>query len=604
MSLLDNENFGEIDDLYCDVELNKLIQTQSETSEQGDKGKKEAEAAPSEAKAEPETKAKDEAKKDAPKKPKFDTTQQFFSRMYSDLLVIDGDGKSANNTKFGFSNASWYHTQGVLNLDILYPQGKKQYQLMDFWKQFKSELLAYINDPKVASSDKYSEISRVSETFQYRGTVTPGFIRDEYQQVCNQWFWEIYEKNYTLVLSKQLDRKQYIFDTSIAAAFCIRANYNARQIYANLIAIVEDETEDEQTRMEFADNLELNARDQEIKVRAAEYINRVVGEVRAPKMPIKGKSDEYVKMQIRDGRLTEDEANKLKSQVKTNLNDAVRAMMLEREQLLRSEEEDDRDNFLPERANIPSQDATFLYLQPTEDDNKIYTSSQNVHLSKISNVIFAKLEVIEKDELSFFTFFIRTKQKFFKDIKELQLIEDVEGWKVIEQSLARIAADPTIFAPTKLTLSKLFQRVYNRVVQSRHKSELLKRLVEELTDTAEFCVSGYVSRLINVLSGFEDADIPVEKINEMLQTTELEGEMMRKLNVVMSQEIKKLDGNTQDVIVSGLSETSGASRAKAEQFISLHRAKWLAMFEHDYSQTLDTAQLQYLYDKTIIKMML
>lgn len=532
-------------------------------------------------------------------KPKFQNDSQFFSRMYSGLLVIDGDGKSANNTKFGFSNASWYQTQGVLNIEMLYPTGRKQYQLMDYWKQFKADLLAYINDDQVASSEKYSELSRVNEAFQYRGTITPGFIRDEYQQLSNQWFWNIYEGGLAKFRGGE-NKKDYIFDISIAAAFCIRNNFNARQVYQDLIAIVEDETEAEQTRMEFADNLELNARDQEIKVRAAEYINRVVGEVRAPKMPIKGKADEYVKMQIRDGRLTDAEATKLQSQVKTNLNDAVRAMMLEREELLRSEE----DEPLPERANIPTQDTTFLYLQPTEDDQKIYDNSQNVHLSKISNVIFAKLEVIEKDELSFFTFFIRTKQKFFKDVKDLALVEDAEGWKTLEQSLARIAADPTVFAPTKLTLSKLFQRVYNRVIQSKHKAELMKRLVEELMDTAEFCVSGYVSRLINVISGFEDADIPIDKVTQLLQTSELEGEVMRKLNVLISQEITKLDGKTQDAIVSGLTESSGANRAKAEQFINQHRNKWLAMFENDYAATLDAEKIEYLYDKTVLKMML
>jgi hypothetical protein len=52
---------------------------------------------------------------------------------------------------------------------------------------------------------------------------------------------------------------------------------------------------------------------------------------------------------------------------------------------------------------------------------------------------------------------------------------------------------------------------------SEHKEELCKRLKEELTESVGMCCEGHLSRLCNVLVGFDDAFTTVVSKSEMLQ---------------------------------------------------------------------------------------
>lgn len=72
----------------------------------------------------------------------------------------------------------------------------------------------------------------------------------------------------------------------------------------------------------------------------------------------------------------------------------------------------------------------------------------------------------------------------------------------VRSSLLRISLDQTIYDGGQ-TLQSIFNKIWRLILSHEH-SELLKvRMIEELVDMADTCSSGHLSRVVNVLCGFE-----------------------------------------------------------------------------------------------------
>lgn len=78
------------------------------------------------------------------------------------------------------------------------------------------------------------------------------------------------------------------------------------------------------------------------------------------------------------------------------------------------------------------------------------------------------------------------------------------NFKKIQISLTRISVDRSLYGSKNLTLIGILSILYNHISKSPHSNELKNRLLEELADSAGICSSGYVSRMLNVLTGFEE----------------------------------------------------------------------------------------------------
>jgi hypothetical protein len=74
---------------------------------------------------------------------------------------------------------------------------------------------------------------------------------------------------------------------------------------------------------------------------------------------------------------------------------------------------------------------------------------------------------------------------------------------IIDCVVERMCIDHTYFGDG-FTIAELFLALLNYIRKSKHKKELLKRLMEEMDSMKELCASGYIVRLINVLQGFDD----------------------------------------------------------------------------------------------------
>lgn len=128
----------------------------------------------------------------------------------------------------------------------------------------------------------------------------------------------------------------------------------------------------------------------------------------------------------------------------------------------------------------------------------IYDDSQNVHNQKINETV------------------VRSAQELVKsgggggggvcDV-ELALRQHYPHWErdkeKIRGSLSRIRSDPSKFQGG-VTIGQVFDKVVGVVSGSRHKEEMWKRLGEELADMDRLCATGHLSRVVNVLQGFED----------------------------------------------------------------------------------------------------
>lgn len=146
----------------------------------------------------------------------------------------------------------------------------------------------------------------------------------------------------------------------------------------------------------------------------------------------------------------------------------------------------------------------------------VYTNRQNVHDKDIEENIKQFILHISSIRLSTgsdgkYTTFADVQ----KEIEQLVLDGDFDSIKSIDEddnkkssldkvnsSLLRISIDQTIYDGCQ-TLQSIFNKVWSIIKSHEYVDVLKRRMIEELIDMADTCSSGHISRIINVLSGFE-----------------------------------------------------------------------------------------------------
>ena len=136
----------------------------------------------------------------------------------------------------------------------------------------------------------------------------------------------------------------------------------------------------------------------------------------------------------------------------------------------------------------------------------VYDDAQNVHNKKIDETalpIIKFLLQIDSKAMDYASVIseINTllKQNSFTETKN----------EKIQLSLNRIAIDRSLYHNTSLTtiLTKIWFYIENN---DENKEELQKRLFEELEEMSGTCTSGFLMRLLNTLSGFDDDDLTLK----------------------------------------------------------------------------------------------
>lgn len=136
----------------------------------------------------------------------------------------------------------------------------------------------------------------------------------------------------------------------------------------------------------------------------------------------------------------------------------------------------------------------------------IFDNAQNVHTKEIEESVNQVLEYLH-------SFDIMKNEKYeqitvndieanlFSFIKEQKTTFPVED-EMIRISFNRIRMDKALYGKYNCNLSHILLRLWTYICTHENGDDIKKRLVEELSEMAGTCSSGFASRLVNTISGF------------------------------------------------------------------------------------------------------
>jgi len=100
----------------------------------------------------------------------------------------------------------------------------------------------------------------------------------------------------------------------------------------------------------------------------------------------------------------------------------------------------------------------------------------------------------------------------------------VNGMAPMSNAVMAVARDvlkwyetPLCHVENDFLYKRTLDALWVRIEASEHKDELKKRLWEEWTDSVGMCCDGHITRLINVLVGFDPEFLPPVSAGELLQ---------------------------------------------------------------------------------------
>ena len=253
----------------------------------------------------------------------------------------------------------------------------------------------------------------------------------------------------------------------------------------------------------------------------------------------------------------------------------------------------------------------------TENTNSksIFDNKQNVHVDEIEESVLigleflASLDIKKCDNLTID--FEYVKGKILKIIEsdkpakhsEKHIIEKYkEKVDKINLSLNRINMDRVLYGTYNLYLKNIIVRVWTYLKSHKSENEMVKRLLEELCDMSGTCSSGFLSRLINVISGFGDFNIRISWKDQIISN--LSGRLnFRAKNItnpdIIDENIKKYcietdNSDNKDTKLEKLQQFQGEifeqmsisniKYAQRKDFLTFFRVNMLSIREEMYEE--------------------
>lgn len=135
----------------------------------------------------------------------------------------------------------------------------------------------------------------------------------------------------------------------------------------------------------------------------------------------------------------------------------------------------------------------------------IFSNTQNVHTMEVEESVLEILEFLEtvpnsKKPIEFNTIQNKIKDYLKTERQDSQIVTERE--KNIMIALNRIQIDRVLYSKYNNTLSNILIKIWTYILNHEHEEEMYKRLLEELEEMSGTCSTGFVSRLVNVISGF------------------------------------------------------------------------------------------------------
>jgi hypothetical protein len=160
--------------------------------------------------------------------------------------------------------------------------------------------------------------------------------------------------------------------------------------------------------------------------------------------------------------------------------------------------------------------------------NNIFKNSQNVHNHAIESSVETLIEYISTyipTTIKPYTF-EKAKEELEDKIKNQEKYDKT----ILQQAIIRITIDRAVYGRLHLGLSQIVTKMWNFIQDSPYREELENRLLEELIDSNNKCSSGYVSRIVNTISGFGEMSLQISFEDQIVSVLE------RRLNAKIMEE--------------------------------------------------------------------
>jgi hypothetical protein len=154
-------------------------------------------------------------------------------------------------------------------------------------------------------------------------------------------------------------------------------------------------------------------------------------------------------------------------------------------------------------------------------ERTIYQDGQNVHATKVNETALeTSKEIVDKFKPQHTVNFDYIRiSKFTHEQKEK-----------MEGVIHRLTTDPSEFRGN--TLYTIYQSVLNLINNHKQKDELYNRLIEEMLDMHKMCATGHLTRLINVIQGYDT------NINNNIKVS-IDDELYAKIKHIIEKELQE-----------------------------------------------------------------
>jgi hypothetical protein len=137
--------------------------------------------------------------------------------------------------------------------------------------------------------------------------------------------------------------------------------------------------------------------------------------------------------------------------------------------------------------------------------HSLYENAQNVHTEEIEASVLECIEYLQTIPIMK----INGKEiDIDYVVDEIKKINDTVSDSILT-SLNRIYLDRALYSKYNCSLKQTLIRIWSFICDNEFRKELEKRLLEELHEMAGTCSSGYITRLINTISGYSDFSLRI-----------------------------------------------------------------------------------------------
>lgn len=134
----------------------------------------------------------------------------------------------------------------------------------------------------------------------------------------------------------------------------------------------------------------------------------------------------------------------------------------------------------------------------------IYDNAQNVHSKDVEESVSEILDFLMTQTK---TQIINDYPITFEQVREK--IFELSTEEKVKISLNRIEMDRTLYSKFNCNLTNILVKLWSYIQENECCEEMTKRLLEELYDMCGTCTSGFLSRLMNTISGFGQLSVKI-----------------------------------------------------------------------------------------------